>query len=361
MIMKLPNNKLLPALCLLTLIIGTTRVLAQGGGGGGGGGGNAAQPDINTVYEKILTAERTAMSVTNEDEWQVIAPKLLKVVQLKMAEHTMSVRLLFASAFPRGGGVVTRGGRGARTPVETLALTGMIPAATEGDVDVLMARAMSETSKSADITAAMNKLRDVRKKRKTDLEAAQSDLRDLLSHRQESILVARGILGLATDDGMADPSGGMLVNMGPALQRIMATNRVLLNLTNNDDWSAISPRMQRVLQLKMDAYGVQINTLFLLNNVRVITTLPAGRPDVSLELGAKALTGELPVSLDPAEHSLLNAVETRAPIEAINAAEANAKMSREQRHADLAKAEADLREIMTPRQEAVLLGLGLLD
>lgn len=359
--MKLWKLSLLPALCLLALSFGTTRLLAQGGGGGGGGRG-AAQPDITSVYQTIMGAERNALSVTNEDEWQVIAPMLLKVVQLKMQEHTMAVRLLFASAFPRGGGVIGRGGRGLRTtPVETLALTGIIPAAVESDVDVLMSRAMSDQSKTADVNAALAKLRDARKKRRTDLEKAQSDLRSILTHRQETILVARGMLGMATDNGMEDPSGGMIVNLGPALQRIVETNRVLLGVTNNDDWGAIEPRMLRVLQLRMDAYAVELNSLFLLNGVRVITQPPAGRPDIGLELGGKAMTGELPVSLDPAEHALLNALETHAPAEALSAAEANAKATREARHADLAKAQADLREILTPKQEAILVGLGLLE
>jgi hypothetical protein len=220
---------------------------------------------------------------------------------------------------------------------------------------------MSDTSKPADLTAAIKRLQDARKKRQTDLEAAQADLRGILTHRQESILVARGILGLATDAGMQNPSGGALVNLGPALQRIMATNRVLLDVTNNDDWGAISPRMERVLQLKMDAFYVEVNSLFLLNGVRVITQPPTGRPDLAQELGTKVMTGEVPISLDPAERYFLSAVETHAPPDALTAVEASVKATREQRHADLAKAEADLREIMTPRQEAVLVGLGLLD
>jgi|GEM_PF-2377444 Spy/CpxP family protein refolding chaperone len=345
--------------CLLAMSLGTARVMAQGGGG-------APPPDpLIPVYQKILEAERKSLSVTNDDEWGVISPRLLQVVQLKMQAHTIAVRLLFGSAFPRGGGVVGRGGRGGRaarvTPIETQALTGLVPVALEPEVDALIQRAMSDQTKMADVNATLARVRAARKKRQADMDKAQSALRAVLTHKQEMALVARGMLGMQTAAGMAGPSGGLMVDFGPALQRIMATNRMLLSVTADDEWKVISPRLLRVLQMKTDAYAVELNSLFLINGIRVITQLPAGRPDIGLDLGSRALTGELPVSLDPAERALENALDFHAPIADVNAAADNAAAAREQRQADLAKAQSDLLEVLTHKQEAVLVALGMLE
>jgi hypothetical protein len=353
--MKTLKRTLILAGCFLAMGLGTTRVMAQGAGAA------PAPPPISAVYDKILESERRELAVTSEDEWQVLLPKLLKVVQLKTEAHTMSVRLLFGSYFPRGGGVV-RGGRGrGATPIEVQVLTGLVPGVVEPEVDALMQRAMSDQPNTNDLKVSMTRLRDARKKRQADLAKAESDLRSVLTHRQETALEARGLLEMQTAAGMQEPAGRLLVNFDPALQRIMATNRIFMAVSNDDDWAVISSRLLPVLKMKFDEYAVEVNSLFLLNGVRATTQLPPGRPDIGLDLGSRALTGELTVSLDPAEHGFQSAVQTHAPPENVTAAAANAQAVREQRATALAQARSYLLEVLTRKQEAVMVALGMLE
>ncbi|MGD1084889.1 MAG: hypothetical protein ABSA47_09095 [Verrucomicrobiota bacterium] len=370
--MNILKRRLILAGCVVALGFGTASVMAQGGGGGGfgrggGGGAPAAPPDPTPVYQKILESERRALAVTNNDEWDVISPRLLKVVQMKMEAHTLQVRSLFGVIFRATNATNAGFGRGrgrGRTPppsVENQMLTGVVPDASNPAADILLQKAQADQSTTADITAALTKARAARKQKLADMAKAESDLREVLTHEQEAALVARGILELDTDSGPAQPSGGILTDLSPAIQKILDADRVTLSVTGDDEWGVIAPRLRRVVQFQLDAYAVGVNSLFLLNGVRVITQLPAGRPDIGQELGSKVITGELSVALDPAEHGLQNATETKAPMTEVNAALANARATREARLAGLAQAQADLLELLTHRQEAVLVATGLLE
>jgi hypothetical protein len=365
--MNVLKKRLVLAGWVVALGFGSVRLMAQGGGGGFGGGGAAAPPDITPVYQRILDAERRALSVTNEDEWEVISPRLQNVVQLKMEDHTLKVRSLFGTVFRSTnttGGGFGRGGRGRRAPAPTIenqALTGVVPDVTEPTATILLQKAQSDATTVADVNSALAKTREARKQRQAALAKAAADLRAVLTHQQEATLVARGILDLGTDAGALPPSGGIVVDLTPAIQRVLDAERMALSVESDDEWGVISPRLRRVAQFQMDAYAVQVNSLFVINGVRVMTQPPAGRPDLAQELGSKVITGELSVTLDAAERALQSALEAKAPAADVNANLANAQAAREQRQEGLAGARADLLEVLTHKQEAVLVAQGFLE
>jgi hypothetical protein len=240
-------------------------------------------------------------------------------------------------------------------------LTGVIPDASNPAADQLLQKAQSDQTTAADINSALAKARAARKQKLADMAKAESDLRAVLTHQQEAVLVARGMLELDTDTAPAPPSGGITIDLSPAIAKMLESERVSLSVEDEDEWRVISPRLQRVVRFQLDAYAVDVNSLFVINGVRVMTQAPAGRPDLGQELGSKIITGELSVSLDPLERTLQNALDAKAAMVDVNTALANARTAREQRQADLDKARSDLLEVLTHKQEAVLVALGLLE
>jgi len=73
--------------------------------------------------------------------------------------------------------------------------------------------------------------------------------------------------------------------------------------------------------------------------------------------GMAALFG----TADPTADALDNAVNNTAPIAQLKTAMANVRESRRKKQADLAKAQADLKAVISIRQEAYLLNNGLVD
>ena len=113
--------------------------------------------------------------------------------------------------------------------------------------------------------------------------------------------------------------------------------RVTLGVTNNDEWLVIYPRLATVIQLQQQARVAAI-----------------------ARMGARAST-TLTVAPDPASDGLTKALADNAPIAEIKGAMARVRQARKAKQAEMAKAQADLQAVVTIRQEAILLNLGLLD
>jgi hypothetical protein len=155
----------------------------MGGGGGGGFGGGGAAFDPTQILQMAVDNMRDSLSVTNDDEWKVISSKLLKVIQLRIAESTAGMGALTRSFV--GGGAGGGGGMQRR-----LGAFGGTPDPSE---DALQ-KAIDDKAPIAQIKAAMEKVRAARKAKQDERIKAQSELRDLLTTRQEAVLLADGLL-----------------------------------------------------------------------------------------------------------------------------------------------------------------------
>jgi hypothetical protein len=177
------NQLLVVSGVALTVAFSGASVLAQGGGGGfgGGGGGGGMFGDPAAMAQQQATAMRPDLSVTNDDEWAVILPRLVKVVQLQ-AEVRMAgiVNLMRSRMGGRGGG---GGGRGM--------------AAFMGEPDpasAALTTALDGNAPIAEVKAAMAKVREARSKKLAEMTKAQEALKTVISVRQEAVLLNNGIL-----------------------------------------------------------------------------------------------------------------------------------------------------------------------
>ena len=185
--MKKLNQLLAVTGVALTLAFSAANVMGQGGfgcGAGGGGGGGRGGFDMSQLVPMMVEGMRQSLAVTNDDEWNVIEPKLEKVVKLKMEERTTGITSMGGMFGGRGGGAGGAGGMARLNP-----LTG----APDPSVDVLQ-KAIDNNAPIAEVKAAMAKVRDARLQKRAALLKAQQDLKDVLSIRQEATLLLMGQL-----------------------------------------------------------------------------------------------------------------------------------------------------------------------
>jgi hypothetical protein len=186
-------RKCLVRVAMFAILVTPMTVLAQDQGGGGGGnngggrqrdnaGGGGGRMDPGQWRERRMNEIKEQMGAT-DDEWQVLAPKVEKVMTAQ--------REIMSAAFggrgfgrgPGGGGPGGPGGGGdqPQTPV--------VKAASE------LRTVLENKDASADqINEKLGALRAARKQAQADLEAAQKDLKEVLTPRQEAVLVSRSML-----------------------------------------------------------------------------------------------------------------------------------------------------------------------
>jgi hypothetical protein len=129
-------------------------------------------------------------------------------------------------------------------------------------------------------------------------------------------------------------------------QRIMENFRQQLGVTNDEEWTVIQDRLQKVLKLKMDA----------------MFSGGAGMFGGMRRNGGQGFRGFQGMSQpDPSADSLRNALDNSAPNAQVKAALDKLRDSRKQKAAELSKAQEDLRSVLTVRQEATLVLGGMLD
>jgi hypothetical protein len=189
-IMKRLNQFLAIGSVALVLLCAGSKALGQPGAGGGGGagfggggqgfgGGGGAGFDPTQFLQMAVDNMRDTLVVTNNDEWSIISPKLLKVMQLQMQERMVGMGAMARSFGAGGGGGMRR----------LTALAG----ATDPLEDELQ-QAIDNKVPTAQLKAAMAKLRASRKAKQDEKIKAQGELRDLLTIRQEAILLSQGLL-----------------------------------------------------------------------------------------------------------------------------------------------------------------------
>jgi hypothetical protein len=153
-----------------------------GGGAGGGGGGFASMMgDPTQRAQTQVDALRDTLAVTNDAEWAVISPRLLKVVQLKSDDTMAEVSRMMASMMAQfGGGMPGRASPfGSSTP--------------DPSADALQ-QALDGNGTVAQVKAALAKFRDAKKQKQAALAQARDALKEVLSLRQEAALTLAGYL-----------------------------------------------------------------------------------------------------------------------------------------------------------------------
>jgi hypothetical protein len=175
--------KYLPIACLALLLSGWT-ALAQ-----------SQRPDwsnmdpqqIQGFLQKQMMANfREQLAITNDAEWNIIEARLAKVSKLKMGSMFSSGAGMM-KMFRRGGDAGGGGGGGGGSR--------RFPGLGEPDPDMEgLQKALDGEATSAQVKAALTKLRDARRQKQAELSKAQEDLRIVLTTRQEATLVLAGML-----------------------------------------------------------------------------------------------------------------------------------------------------------------------
>lgn len=147
------------------------------------------------------------------------------------------------------------------------------------------------------------------------------------------------------------PNWGNFQNMDPQQiqqmiqQRMMDGFRQQLAVTNDDEWGIIQERLSKVVRIRMD--------MFSAGGMGMMRRPGGGGPGGSRGFGFG--------TPDPSAQSLQNAIDTGAPTAQIKAALEKYRDTRKQKQADLAKAQDDLRSVLTLKQEAALVLAGMLE
>jgi hypothetical protein len=143
-------------------------------------------------------------------------------------------------------------------------------------------------------------------------------------------------------------------NFDPAQmqQRMMERFQTELGLTNETDWSAVQPLVQKVMDAQRDARGGQIRGMFGRNR--------GGNNggQAGAQQGGRGGFGGTP---SPEAEALQKAIDDNAPKAQIKDLLAKYQASQKAKQAKLITAQSDLRKVLTVKQEAQATLLGLLE
>lgn len=136
--------------------------------------GENRRPNFNPaeMQARLLSGLRTQMEVTDDAEWQIVAERITRILDLRRAEAALN----FAGLGRMGGAIAGRFG---------------IQSSPEMDA---LRSAVTDKATDAEIKSRIEKLREVRKQTEANLNQAREDLRAVLTVRQEAIAVLAGLL-----------------------------------------------------------------------------------------------------------------------------------------------------------------------
>lgn len=143
-------------------------------------------------------------------------------------------------------------------------------------------------------------------------------------------------------------------NFDPAQfqQRMVERYRERLEITDDAEWKAIQPRIQKVLEARM-ALESGRRAMF----DRANRGDRGGRSD---RTNSDQTQTQQQRPADPAAESLQRAISEKASSSDLKAASTRYLASRKSKQADLEKAQEELRMVLTQRQEAIAMLAGLL-
>lgn len=168
------------------------------------------------------------------------------------------------------------------------------------------------------------------------------------------------VLLLSAPNAMAQRQGG---NFDPEeiRQRMMERYKEQLDIQSEDEWKAIQTRIEKVMAAQRDLAAVSGRGGF-----GGFGGFGRGRGDAGGQGGeggrrqgggGRGGFGQP----SPEQQALQQAVESKASADELKAKLAKLREARKQKQADLEKAQEDLRKVLTVRQEAAAVLLGLLN
>jgi hypothetical protein len=150
--------------------------------------------------------------------------------------------------------------------------------------------------------------------------------------------------------------GGRGRGFDPA--RLMQAYKDALEITKDEEWQAIQPRVQKVVDLGGELRRESFSSMGRLfgRGSRGGDNAQQGDQGQQRRGGPGGFGG--PPS--PEAEALQKAIESKASKAELNAALEKYVAARKAKQAELEKAQAALREVLTPRQEAIATSFGLL-
>ena len=136
-------------------------------------------------------------------------------------------------------------------------------------------------------------------------------------------------------------------------QRLLDNLRQQLEITNDAEWGAVEPL---ILKVGQDWISSMTGGLGGLGNM-FGNRGGGGRGGQGRGI-AGLLGGQQP---DPTADALRNAIDAYAPTEQIKAAMDKYRESKKRKADELAKNREELRQVLTVRQEAILVSMGIMD
>jgi hypothetical protein len=134
-------------------------------------------------------------------------------------------------------------------------------------------------------------------------------------------------------------------------QRVMENFREQLEVTDDGEWKIIEERLSKVTRMKTDS--------MLGSSMGLMGGMGFGRGGNRAGGGPAGLAGL--TQSDPDTDNLQKVIEDKAPAAQIQSALSKLREARKQKQALLSKAQEDLRQVLTLRQEAILVVAGMLD
>jgi hypothetical protein len=163
-------------------------------------------------------------------------------------------------------------------------------------------------------------------------------------------LTARGVMAQDDNGGNGRGPGGFgRGNFDPAQfqQRIMDNIRDQLGFTNDTDWSAVQPLIQKVMDARRDVGGgMGMRMMF--------------RPRRGDNNQDRPRRGGFFGQPSPEAQALQQAIDNNAPEAQIKQALDKYRASEKEKEAQLAQAQENLRKVLTIKQEAQATLMGLL-
>lgn len=178
----------------------------------------------------------------------------------------------------------------------------------------------------------------------------------------QSLLLAGAFaaLGLATPDAAAQEQRRDNFNPEEMRARMQERVRELLEVKNDDEWKLISARVEKVQEAQREVRSLSGNIGLLFSRGgdqggggggdQGGRTRGPGGPGGSLFGGTP----------NPDSEAFSKAVQNKAPTEELKQRMARVREARKNAEAKYEKAADDLRQVLTVRQEATLVAIGLL-
>ncbi len=158
----------------------------------------------------------------------------------------------------------------------------------------------------------------------------------------------------AQNDNGGGGGGGGFRNMDAAQRQQFFINNIKeqLGFTNDTEWNAIQPMVQKVMDARRDVgFGGGMGRLFGRSN--------RGGNNANANDGSRR--GGFGGTPSPEAEALQKVIDDNAPTAQIKAALAKYKASQKDKQAKLVQAQENLRKVLTIKQEAQATLLGLVD